>query len=56
MLHKLVKLYQQIVFTSQVTQWNVFHFSCLGIWWHQVIWIPEKLKYDYLKHKKSFRS
>ena len=34
----------------------MFRFSCLGIWWHHNIWIHEKLKFDYLKNEKSFRS
>ena len=42
--------------TFQVIQWNVFHVSCLSIWWRQDIQIPEKLKVDYLKNEKSFQS
>ena len=30
--------------------------SCLDIWWHYEIWIPEKWKFDYLKNEKSFWS
>ena len=37
-------------------QWKVFRVSCLAIWWRHDIWIPEKLKFDYLKNKRSFRS
>ena len=56
MLHKLVNFHYQIVFTSQVIQWNVFLVSCLGIWWRHDIWISEKSTFDYLKNEKSFRS
>ena len=34
----------------------MFPVSCLGIWWRHDIWISEKLKFDYLKNEKSFRS
>ena len=33
-----------------------FVIHCLGNWWRHVIWISEKLKFDYLKNEKSFRS
>ena len=48
--------FSQIVFTFQVIQLNVFHVSCLGIWWCHNIWITVKLKFDYLKNEKSFES
>ena len=32
----------------------MFRVLCLGIWWRHDIWIPENLKFDYLKNKKSF--
>ena len=35
---------------------SVKYVSCLGIWWRNDIGIPEKLTFDYLKNKKSFRS
>ena len=35
---------------------NVFRGSFLGTWWCHDIWISEKLKFDYLKNKKSFWS
>ena len=55
MLHKLVKCHHQIVFTSQVIQQNLFHVSCLGIWWRHDIWKPEKSNMIiYLKNKRSF--
>ena len=56
MLHKLVNFHYQIVFASQVIQWNVFLVSCLGIWWRHDIWISEKSTFDYLKNEKSFWS
>ena len=34
----------------------MFHVSCLGIRWCHDIWIFEKLKFDYLKNEKRFRS
>ena len=34
----------------------MFRVSCLGIWRSDNIWILEKLKFDYLKNKESFRS
>ena len=34
----------------------MFRVSCLGIWWRHDIWISKKLKFDYLKKEKSFRS
>ena len=34
----------------------MFRFSFLGIWWRHDIWITEKLKFDYFKNKKSFRT
>ena len=34
----------------------MFPVSCLGIWWCHAIWIPEKIKFDYLKNEKSFSS
>ena len=34
----------------------MFHVSCLGICWRHDIWIFGKLKFDYLKNEKSFRS
>ena len=43
------------MFTSQIIQW-VFSVSCFGIWWRHDIWISKKLKFDYLKKEKSFRS
>ena len=54
MLHKLAKFHYQIVFTSQVIQWNVFPVSCLGIWWRHDIWTSENLKFDYLKNEENF--
>ena len=56
LLHKLAKFYYQTLFTLQVIQVNnVFHVSGLGIWWGHDIWISEKLKFDYLKNRKSFQ-
>ena len=55
-LHKLTKFHYQTVFTFQVIQQNVFHVSCLGVWWRHDIWISEKKNFDYLKNEKSFRS
>ena len=34
----------------------MFRVSYLDIWWRHNFWIHEKLKFDYLKHEKSFRS
>ena len=34
----------------------MFCVSCLGIWRRHEIWIPEKLKLDYLKNEKCFQS
>ena len=34
----------------------MFCVSCLGIWWRHDKWILEKLKFGYLRNKKSFRS
>ena len=34
----------------------MFRVSWLGIWWRHGIWISKKLKFDYLKNEKSFRS
>ena len=34
----------------------MFRVICLGIWWYHDIWISKKLKFDYLKKEKSFRS
>ena len=56
MLRKLAKFHYQTVFTSQVNYENVFRGLFLGIWWRRDIWISKKLKLDYLKNKKSFRS
>ena len=56
MLHKLARFYYQAVFASQVIQENMFRVSCLGIWQCHDIWISEKLKSEYLKNEKSFRS
>ena len=44
------------MFTSQVIQYNVFHVSCLGIWWLHHIPISGKLKLDFLNTEKSFQS
>ena len=30
--------------------------SCMDIWWRHGIWLSEKLKFDYLKERKSFHS
>ena len=55
MLHKLVNFHHQVVFLP--TLFNIdFNISCLAISWRHDIWISKKLKYDYLKNKKSFRS
>ena len=57
MLHKLAKFHNQSMFISKVTQQNVLRVSCLGIWWRHKIWMPEKLKFDYLSfqsEKKTF--
>ena len=55
-LHKLAKFHYQIVFTSQVIKQYVFRVSWLGISWCHDVWIFRKLKFDYLKNEKSFRS
>ena len=55
-LHKLAKFHYQTVCTSEVIRLYVFRVSCLGTWWRHDISISEKLKFDYLKNKKSFRS
>ena len=34
----------------------MFHVSCSSIWWRYDTWISRKLKFDYLKKEKSFRS
>ena len=34
----------------------MFRLSCLRIWWSHDIWISEKLKSDFLKIEKSYRS
>ena len=52
MLHKLTKFHYQ--------DYNLFskmcHVSYLGMWWRHDIWIPGKLKFEYLMNEKSFRS
>ena len=55
-LHKLAKFYYQTVFTFQVIQENVFHVSCLGIWWRHDIWISKKLNLIISRTRRAFRT
>ena len=34
----------------------MFPVSCMWIWWNRGNWISEKLRFDYLKNEKCFRS
>ena len=55
MLHKLAKFHHENIFTSQVSQQNVFRVSCLGIWDVIKFEYLKKLKYDFLKNEKTFQ-